>query len=132
MLMNCSSPLEKFGMTRARELKVLSRQNSARKTKEPDRRKMRENLWELLTYGSGYPFALHTNVTLLPSRTTISLLVDDSTIMGGTENDRKLDKSSKSLLNLFLNRTFYNESASTYQQLVSSLSLIASDLKFKS
>lgn len=32
MLMNCSSPLEKFGMTRARELKVLSRQNSAGKT----------------------------------------------------------------------------------------------------
>lgn len=38
------------------------------------------------TYGSGYPLALHVNVTLVPSRTTISLLVAVSMITGGTIN----------------------------------------------
>lgn len=37
-----------------------------------------------ITYGSGKPLALHVNVTFVPSRTTISLLVIDSTITGGT------------------------------------------------
>lgn len=38
-----------------------------------------------ITYGSGKPLALHVNVTFVPSLTTISLLVIDSTITGGTE-----------------------------------------------
>lgn len=38
-----------------------------------------------ITQGSGYPFALHINVTFVPSLTTISLLVNDSMITGGTE-----------------------------------------------
>lgn len=37
-----------------------------------------------MTYGSGYPLALHCSVTLEPSRTTISLLVCCSRIDGGT------------------------------------------------
>lgn len=38
-----------------------------------------------ITYGSGKPLALHVSVTFVPSLTTISLLVIDSTITGGTE-----------------------------------------------
>ncbi|KNC24262.1 hypothetical protein FF38_13381 [Lucilia cuprina] len=38
-----------------------------------------------MTYGSGYPRALHIRVTFKPSRTTRSLLVIPSTIMGGTK-----------------------------------------------
>lgn len=45
--------------------------------------------WKSRTKGSGYPLALQCIVTLLPSRTTISLLVDDSTIIGGTGNYHK-------------------------------------------
>jgi hypothetical protein len=44
-----------------------------------------------ITYGSGNPFALHVNVTFVPSLTTISLLVIDSTITGGTEIRRGQD-----------------------------------------
>lgn len=40
-----------------------------------------------ITYGSGKPFALHVRVTLVPSRTTMSLLVSVSTITGGTGRD---------------------------------------------
>uniref|UniRef100_A0A2M4D2C8 Putative secreted protein n=1 Tax=Anopheles darlingi TaxID=43151 RepID=A0A2M4D2C8_ANODA len=41
-----------------------------------------------MTYGSGKPFALQLSVTFVPSRTTISLLVNDSTIAGGTTTCR--------------------------------------------
>lgn len=39
-----------------------------------------------ITYGSGKPLALHVRVTFVPSRTTISLLVIDSMMTGGTES----------------------------------------------
>ena len=42
-----------------------------------------------ITYGSGKPLALHVNVTFVPSLTTISLLVIDSTITGGTRNSNE-------------------------------------------
>lgn len=36
--------------------------------------------------GAGEPIAAHFNVTLLPSRTIISVLVGKSRMSGGTEN----------------------------------------------
>lgn len=45
-----------------------------------------------VTFGFGVPVAAHRNVTLLPSRTSISVLVESSRISGGTETMTTLQR----------------------------------------
>lgn len=45
-----------------------------------------------MTFGFGVPVAAHRNVTSLPSRTSISVLVESSRISGGTETMTTLQR----------------------------------------
>lgn len=82
-------------------------------------------LW--ITYGSGYPLALHVNVILVPSRTTISLLVIVSTMIGGTELNEK-PTIGNGWGNFQWQTLTHTAFVNTYRQLEDTLCVSASDL----